>query len=97
MEFGWDPNKRSSIRQKHGLDFADVFPAFFDQARVIVEDQRLDYGETRFNMLAKINGRICHITFTFRSGVVWLISARKANEREQKRYVSSNLSTDHRH
>lgn len=97
MEFGWDPNKRRSNYQKHGIDFADVFPAFFDQAKVIKEDQRTDYGETRFNMLATINGRTCHITFTFRNRVVWLISARKANEREQKRYVSSNLGASRSH
>lgn len=86
MEFGWDESKRKGNLVKHGLDFADVFPAFFDTAKVIVEDIRANYGEVRYNMLAKLNGRICNITFTERETVTWLISARKANQREQKRY-----------
>ena len=86
MEFGWDEAKRKSNLAKHGFDFADVFPAFFDAKKVIVEDNRINYGEMRYNMLAKFSGRICHITFTERNIVTWLISARKANQREQKRY-----------
>jgi uncharacterized protein len=86
MEFGWDESKHASNLAKHGLDFADVFSAFFDATKIIVEDKRFNYGEVRFNMLAKIQGRICHITFTERDEIIWLISARKANQREQNRY-----------
>jgi uncharacterized protein len=86
MEFGWSEAKRESNLAKHGIDFADVFAAFFDESKVIVEDLRTDYGEARYNMLAKLNERTCHITFTRRSDVIWLISARKANQREQTRY-----------
>jgi uncharacterized protein len=45
-----------------------------------------DYEEERFNMLAKCGSRVFHITFTMRGSVTWIISARKANKREQKRY-----------
>jgi hypothetical protein len=45
-----------------------------------------DYGEVRYNMLAKVQGRVFHITFTERGGILWIISARKANQREQRRY-----------
>jgi uncharacterized protein len=86
MEFGWDETKRESNLAKHGLDFADVCPAFLDTTKVIVEDRRADYGEVRYNMLAKLHGRICNVTFTERGAVIWLISARKANQREQTRY-----------
>jgi uncharacterized protein len=86
MEFGWDEAKCQSNLVKHGLDFADVFPAFFDIKKVVVEDIRANYGELRYNMLAKLHGRICNITFTERNEVIWLISARKANQREQTRY-----------
>lgn len=87
MEFGWDDAKRQSNIAKHGLDFADVYPAFSDKTKVIAPDNRVDYRESRYNMLAKINGRICNITFTERGDVIWLISARKANQREQRRYA----------
>ncbi len=37
-------------------------------------------------MIARLDGRVFHITFTPRDPVTWIISARKANDREQKRY-----------
>jgi uncharacterized protein len=55
----------------------------------VVRDDRKDYGEVRYNMLAKANGRVFHITFTERGDILWIISARKANQREQRRYEQS--------
>jgi uncharacterized DUF497 family protein len=40
-------------------------------------------------MLAKVYGRIFRIAFTERGKVTWVISARKANKREQRRYEQS--------
>ena len=37
-------------------------------------------------MLARCNGRIYHVTFTMRGAVTRIISARKANQRERRRY-----------
>lgn len=71
---------------ERGVDFALVLVGFADPLRVIVEDDRWDYGEKRYNMLAGCDGRLFHITFTLRGGVIWIISARKANKREQRRY-----------
>ena len=59
---------------------------FIDPARKVVRDDRKDYGEVRYNMLAKVQGRVFHITFTERGEILWIISARKANQREQRRY-----------
>ena len=66
--------------------FADVLVGFVDPARKMVRDDRKDYGEVRYNMLAIVNGGVFHITFTERGKIVWIISARKANQREQRRY-----------
>lgn len=90
MEFGYDPKKQRSNVAKHSLDFVDVFGCFFDASRVVWVDDRQEYGEVRYNMLAELDGRIYHITFTERGEVIWLISARKANKREQRRYAKSN-------
>lgn len=87
MEFEWHEAKRTGNIRKHGVDFIDVFAAFEDKDRIIMEDNRHEYGEVRYNMLAKIHGRIFNVTYTDRGGVIWLISARKANKREQKRYA----------
>lgn len=86
MQFDWDNAKRAKNLVKHGVDFADVSEAFTDPRRHVTVDARFDYGETRLNMLAKISGRVFHVTFTERGSVIWLISARKADRREQRHY-----------
>jgi uncharacterized DUF497 family protein len=86
MEFDWNPAKCGKNIADRGIDFADVLVGFIDPARKVVRDDRKDYGEVRYNMLAKVNGRVFHITFTERGEILWIISARKANQREQRRY-----------
>lgn len=91
MEFEWDNAKRKANLLKHKVDFASVIPCFLDAERMVWEDDRFDYGEQRFSMLASLNGRIFFIAFTERGGICRLISARKANKREHDTYVK------HRH
>jgi uncharacterized DUF497 family protein len=86
MEFGWHPGKCAKNIAERGIDFADVLVAFVDPNRRVVEDTRTNYGEIRYNVLAKIEGRVFHLTYTERGNVIWIISARKANKREQRRY-----------
>jgi hypothetical protein len=62
------------------------FGWFRGPMKKVVRDDRKDYGEERFNMLAKVEGRVFHVTFTERGQITWIISARKANKREQRRY-----------
>jgi uncharacterized DUF497 family protein len=85
-QFEWDEAKRRLNIQSRGLDFVDAIGAFSDVRRMIWEDCRRDYGEVRFNMLARTHGRVVHVTFTLRGAVVRIISFRKANERERRRY-----------
>lgn len=86
MEFGWHPAKRDKTIAERGIDFARMILAWSDPLKTIVEDTRKDYGEVRYNMLAQIQERVYHITFTEREDITWIISARKANKREQRRY-----------
>jgi uncharacterized protein len=86
MEFDWHPAKCAKNIAERGIDFADVLVAFVDPNRRVVEDSRKNYGETRYNMLTKIEGRVFHLTYAERGEVIWIISARKANKREQRRY-----------
>jgi len=86
MEFDWNPAKCAKNIVERGIDFADVVAGFADSGRKVVRDTRKDYGEARYNMLGKVNGRVFHVTFTERGRIIWIISARKANKREQRRY-----------
>ena len=92
MEFVWDESKRRSNLQKHGLNFADAYRAFTDDAFVIVDD-REDYGEDRYILLGLVYERIVVIAFTVRGDVIRIIPMRKANKREQKSYVQTRFGT----
>jgi uncharacterized DUF497 family protein len=86
MEFDWTPAKCAKNIAERGIDFADVVVAFADPMKTVAKDGRKDYGEERFNMLAMVEGRVFHVTFTMRGAITWIISARKANKRERRRY-----------
>lgn len=86
MEFEWDEAKSERCRRERGFSFADVLPAFFDPARMIEPDRRYEYGEERFCVYGRVERRLFVIVYTARSKTIRIISARKANKREQKRY-----------
>ena len=86
MEFDWDDAKSARCRRERGFSFADVVPAFRDPDRRAEVDDRRDYGETRYMLYGRVAGRLFVITYTMRAGVHRIISARKANAREMRRY-----------
>jgi uncharacterized DUF497 family protein len=53
---------------------------------LIIEDSRRDYGERRFQALGLIEARLHMLVFTPRGSQVHVVSLRKANKREVKRY-----------
>ncbi|MRN68063.1 BrnT family toxin [Brucella sp. 10RB9213] len=52
----------------------------------ITLDDRKDYDETRYNIFGKKNDREVVITVTIRNGKYRIISFRKCNKREIKRF-----------
>jgi uncharacterized DUF497 family protein len=85
MQYEWDENKRRQNVEKHGIDFADV--VFFDwQSALELEDDRNDYGETRIKAFGLLYSRLAILVYTRRSGIIRLISLRKANKREEAAY-----------
>ena len=85
MEFEWDEEKDTANRAKHGLSLADaaLLDWYGGQTR---PDARRDYGEDRIEMLAKLKGRLHLCIFTMRGTAIRVISLRKANPREERRY-----------
>lgn len=71
------PKKHSGNIAADNVDFTDILGCFVDEIKVVRVDDRYEYGEVRYNMLAELDGRIYHITFTERDEVTWLISAEK--------------------
>ena len=86
MEFEWDEAKSRRCHRERGFSFADMLPAFSDSERLVDPDSRYEYGEERFRLYGKIEGRLFVVVYTERGETIRIISARKANKREQKRY-----------
>ena len=84
MNFKWDADKANTNLAKHGLSFYQAVEIFADTDRIVAIDSRYDYGEERFITTGYIQGRLCVVIYTEHNDVVRIISARKANIREQK-------------
>ncbi|MDJ0658945.1 MAG: BrnT family toxin [Crocosphaera sp.] len=87
--FEWDDSKAKSNEIKHSVSFPFATRVFDDGNRLTVIDERFQYGEVRYIVLGKIEQRIYVVAYTIRGSVIRLISARKANSREVKRYENS--------
>ena len=86
MRFEFDAEKQTLNLRKHGIDLRDAAYVFLDPHRLDAADGRKDYGEERRLVVGTVEDRVWVVVYTRRADAVRLISARKANEREQKRY-----------
>ena len=86
LEYEWDERKARQNIAKHGVPFEYAVRLFLDSQRPDAEEARHDYGEERRLALGKIEGRLYVAAYTVRGKIIRLISARKANEREQRKY-----------
>jgi uncharacterized protein len=86
MQFEWDEAKNLENIRKHEIDFADVL-SVFDGEMLIELDDRFDYGEDRWFGIGFLGLGIAVIVLTERrKDVTRIISARRANRHEQKRF-----------
>ena len=85
MDVEWDERKRETNIDKHGIDFEDAIYIF---EGVVLEknDPRDHDGETRIIAYGEVDGRLLVVVYTWRDGARRIISARKANGREQRAY-----------
>jgi len=86
MQIEFNPDKAQANLDKHGVSFEDAMLVFFDPDRLDELDGRKDYGEERRIVIGEIEGRVFVVVYTLRGEVIRLISARKSNEREQRKY-----------
>ena len=83
VSFGQAKNERNIASR--GISF-EVAGQFEWDTAVIAEDLRKEYGERQFQALGFIAGRLHAMVFTPRAGKIHVISLRKANRREMRRY-----------
>lgn len=88
MRYVFDAEKLAANVAKHGVWFSAAEDFDWETAMVAVDDcQR--YAETRFVAIGLIGVRLHVMVFTLRETTVRLISLRRANSREVRRYVEA--------
>ncbi len=86
MELGYDPKKNAWNIQERGLSFEDVAALDWTTA-AIRQDKRKDYGEVRYQaFIEDADGKPHVVVFSVRGEVFWIISFRRAHQRERKSY-----------
>jgi len=90
--FKWDEKKSKSNLTKHKISFDEAQTVFLDSNARMIFDPDHSSNEDRFILLgmsALLRVLIvCHCCRDNEGKVIRIISARKANRKEQKQYVS---------
>ena len=85
MKINHDPAKREKTLKERQLDFEEA-PLIFAGLIHTFEDDRFDYSETRWITFGLLRERLVTLVWTTRGEHRHIISLRKCNEREKKKY-----------
>ena len=88
MDIVYDALKNESNTIKHGIGLAEAAVFDWDDA-LLWNDERIDYGEVRQCAIGYIGNRLYCLVYVLRDDVCRIISLRKANSREVKRYAQA--------
>jgi uncharacterized protein len=91
VDISFDAAKNARNIASRGISFESALEFEWESA-FVVADTRRDYGEHRFQALGTIAGRLHVLVFTPRLRKMHIISLRKANKREVKRYEAQAQS-----
>jgi len=89
IRFAWDPKKAEANVAKHGVSFDEARSVFYDENAVEFYDDEHSEWEDRFLLLGMSSRlRLLMIRHCFREsgGVIRIVSARKATQRESAHY-----------
>ena len=84
--FEWDETKADANLAKHGFPFEEAVAVFADPFRVVTSTARIEDGEDRQKVVGVIGDRLFAIVFVMRNDVCRIISARRANAKEEQTY-----------
>ncbi|HEX9698806.1 MAG TPA: BrnT family toxin [Acidobacteriota bacterium] len=86
VDIAFDADKDASNQRKHGVSLAFGAEVLADNNRLDVLDVRFEYAEDRLVSYGLFEGRVWVCVFTLRGEVHRILSVRKANDRETRRY-----------
>lgn len=85
MEISFDPEKDEKNRRERGISLAVGEEIIRNRITTFLDDRR-DYGEDRYVSFGYAQGRLHVCVFTIRNEAFRIISVRKANDREVRKY-----------
>lgn len=91
LQFEWDPEKSRTNQRKHKVSFEEAQTVFLDENALRFFDPDHSQDEDRFLMLGmSFSLRVLVVCHCYRENdsVIRIISARKADKREQSGYWS---------
>ena len=91
MLFEWDEEKNRINKRKHNISFETAEKVFADENRVEWLDEYHSDDEDCYITVGKVN-EILFVVYTEREDVTRLISARRANKQERKKYYAGKES-----
>lgn len=96
VRFEWDPAKAAANQRKHGVSFETATRVFADPNAIFEQDRSVD-GEPRWQAIGVADGLVMLLVahaLEERGEVeaIRIISARKANRKERRRYEKENGS-----
>jgi len=89
VRFSWDLRKAKSNLRKHRVSFEEAETVFLDEHALLIDDPEASRGEDRFVLLGlSAKPRVLVVCHCLReeSSVIRIISARRANKREERDY-----------
>lgn len=86
VRISYDPAKRQRVQLTRGLDFERAIEVFAG-VTLETEDTRRNYGERRILCVGYLDGRMVMVAYTVRGSTRRIISMRKCNAREIRRYT----------
>jgi uncharacterized protein len=91
VQLEWDSAKAARNLKVHRVAFEDAALVFCDNGRIETYDGRDDHGEDRWATIGFAYSAVLYVVYTVRSeDTLRLISARKADARERRRYREAN-------
>jgi len=92
-ELEWDDTKAARNWRIHAVTFEMARDAFSDAFAIEWSDDRQDAGEQRFALLGMVEDRVLFVAYTMRDDRIRIISARRAEPHERRRYHDENYET----
>ena len=84
--FEWDAAKDALNASKHCVSFEEAVEVFVDHKHADFDASHPQDGERRRKAVGMIGGRLFTVVYTVRGQAIRIISARRANAYEVRRY-----------